>query len=126
MLSSPYRAGPKVSERPTWLRRHAPRLFGVLQGAVSALVVYLGIACTPAQVAAVTQFTVDACTEIPNFVPPTSVVGQVIGLTCSGLEAGEGVVTVIVDASVWNAMKADYVKAHGALPARFYKTDAGK
>jgi hypothetical protein len=131
MLSSPYRVSAPVPPSGPNRIRFA---FQVIQGCISALLITMAVTatttttadCTPTQAASAVQLSVDACTEISDFVPPTSVIGQVVGLSCQAIEAGASVVQVIVDASVWNSMKAAYVVAHGALPARYAKVDAGK
>lgn len=75
--------------------------------------------CTPAAKTAIDngiQVAVDTCTEIENFVPPTGVIGSVVGLICQGIDAGAPVAKVIVDSSVWTGMKREYLAKHGALP----------
>ena len=59
---------------------------------------------------------VDTCQEIANFVPPSTAVGAVVGLTCQAIEAGAPAIEVIIDSNLWNSMKASYQASHGSLP----------
>jgi hypothetical protein len=63
------------------------------------------------------QVAVDTCSEIPNFVPPSSVAGQVVGLLCNVVDSSAQPIETLVDSSVWNQLKADYLKKNGHLPA---------
>lgn len=72
-------------------------------------------ACTPAQAAAAVQLTVDTCSEIANFVPPTGTVGSVVGLLCQTVDQLAPAVQVIVDSNIWNSLKAQYAAAHGGV-----------
>jgi hypothetical protein len=78
--------------------------------------------CTPAAKSAINtaiNVTVEACQEIPNFVPPSTAVGAVVGLICQAIEAGAPAVEVIVDSNVWNGLKEEYKKTHnGMLPTK--------
>lgn len=74
--------------------------------------------CTPAAKSAANQLVqvaVDTCTEITNFVPPTSAVGSVIGLVCQGIDAAAPTATVVIDSAVWTTMKTAYLAKHGGV-----------
>jgi hypothetical protein len=84
------------------------------------LVLALSLAsCTPQARSAVdeiVQISVEACKEVPNFVPPASQAGAVVGLICTAVDAGAPAVEVVINSDLWNQMKAQYLKDHGALP----------
>jgi hypothetical protein len=81
----------------------------------------IGANCTPAQgIQVAVQVAVDVCQEAPQFLPPGKV-SAFVALVCEYIDpatgaAKQGGQTVFISAVTWNAMKADYQKAHGHLP----------